>query len=257
MLLARCGAKCSTMLPAARRCRASVNDCQDCQRHSGKVRLLTRGGWRYPGRKLSLASRRIAEWAVWSIVLAGGTIVLQAQKKGGASHGAPAAHEHSAAPQKQEHKPTPMRERASPAPEHPPAHSQGRTFGNHPPQTPRVPNSAARQTFLNAAPAHSGGTVTQRPATHIVTTPHGDSIHRSSSGQVREVHLSSGATVYHPPGGPRRVELARPGGRVVMASAPGHGYVQRPIVVRNTTIIKRTYIRERCSDGAVLPAAHV
>jgi hypothetical protein len=30
---------------------------------------------------------------------------------------------------------------------------------------------------------------------------------------------------------------------VVVASAPGHGYVQRPIVVRNTTIIKRTYIQ--------------
>ena len=136
-----------------------------------------------------------------------------------------------------------MREHASPAPEHPPVNSQGRTFGNHPPQTPRVPNSAARQTLLNPAPAHSGGTVTERPATHIVTTPHGDSIHRSPSGQLREVHLSSGATVYHPPGGPRRVELAKPGGQVVMASAPGHGYVQRPIVVRNTTIIKRTYIQ--------------
>ena len=112
-----------------------------------------------------MASRTIAEWAVWSIVLAGGTMLLQAQKKGGASHGAPAAHEHSAAPQKQEHtpiapqkqehKPMPMREHASPAPEHPPAHSQGRTFGNHPPQTPRVPNSAARQTLLNIAAERS------------------------------------------------------------------------------------------------------
>ena len=200
-----------------------------------------------------MASRRIAEWAVWSIVLAGGTILLQAQKKGGASHGAPAAHEHSATPQKQEHTPiapkkqehktAPVREHASPAPEHLPGHSQGRTSANHPPQTPRVPNSAARKTLLNPAPAHIGGTVTERPDAHIVTTPHGDSIHRSASGQVREVHLSSGATVYHPPGGPRRVELARPGGQVVMASAPGHGYVQRPIVVRNTTIIKRTYLQ--------------
>ena len=200
-----------------------------------------------------MASRRIAEWAAWSIVLAGSTMLLQAQKKGGASHSAPAAHEHSAAPQKQEHtpiapqkqehKPTPMREHASPAAEHPPARSQGRSFGNHPAQTPRVPNSTVRPTLLNPAPAHSGGTVTERPATHIVTTPHGDSIQRSPSGQVREVHLSSGATVYHPPGGPRRVELTRPGGQVVMAGAPGHGYVQRPIVVRNTTIIKRTYIQ--------------
>jgi hypothetical protein len=201
-----------------------------------------------------MASRRIAAWAVWSMVLAGGTTPLQAQKKGVASHSAPAAHEKSAAPakqehtpmapQKQEHKPTPVREHAAPPPaaEHLPAHSQGRTFGTHPPPTPRVPNSAAHHTPLNPAPAHSG-TVTERPATHIVTTPHGDSIHRSPSGQVREVHLLSGATVYHPPGGVRRVELARPGGHVVMASAPGHGYVQRQITVGNTAMIKRTYIQ--------------
>jgi len=173
-----------------------------------------------------MAWRRIAEWVVWSVVLAGGTMRLQAQaqpqKKGGASHSAPAAHEHSATPPRQEHLPTPVREHASPAPEHPAAHSQGRTFGNHPPQTPRVPNSAGHQTIVTPLPALGG---------------------RTPGGQVREVHLSSGATVYHPPGGPRRVELARPGGQVVVARAPGHGYVQRPIVVRNTTLIKRTYIQ--------------
>jgi hypothetical protein len=200
-----------------------------------------------------MASRRIAEWAVWSVVLAGGTVPLQAQKKAGASHSEPAAHAHSAtpqkqelapaAPQKQEHTPTPMRDHASPATVHPPGHPQGQTFGNHPSQAPRVPNSGVRQTILTPVPAHGGGTVTERPPMHAVTTPQGDSIHRSPSGQVREVHLSSGATVYHPPGGPRRVELARPGGQVVVAGAPGHGYVQRPVVVRNTTIIKRTYVQ--------------
>jgi stage V sporulation protein SpoVS len=189
---------------------------------------------------------------MWSIVLTGGTMLLQAQKKGGASHSAPATHQHSAAPQKQEHTPTlpqrqehtptPMHERPSPTLEHPAPHSQGRTFGNHPPQTPRVPNPPARQNHLNPAPAHIGGTIIERAATHSVTTPHGDSIHRSPSGQVREVQLSSGATVYHPPGGPRRVEVVRPGGQAVVARAPGYGYVQRPIVVHNTTIIKRTYM---------------
>jgi hypothetical protein len=173
-----------------------------------------------------MAWRRVAEWVVWSVVLAGGTMLLQAQaqpqKKGGASHSAPAAHEHSATPPRQEHLPTPVREHASPTPEHPAAHSQGRTFGNHPPQTPRVPNSAGRQTIVTPLPALGG---------------------RTPGGQVREVHLSSGATVYHPPGGPRRVELARPGGQVVVARAPGHGYVQRPIMVRNTTLIKRTYMQ--------------
>jgi hypothetical protein len=209
-----------------------------------------------------MLSRRIAERAVWSVVLASGTMLLQAQKaqkKGGESHSAPAAHEHSAAPQKQEHtpaaphqpeqKPTPQKQEhmpapkpASPATAHPAAASQGRTSGSHPAPTQRVPSPAVRQTPVTGASARSGRTATERPAMHALTTPQGDSIHRSPSGQVREVHLSSGATVYHPPGGPRRVELSRPGGQAVVASAAGHGYLQRPIMVHNTTIIKRTYI---------------
>src|SRR5262245_44046752 len=107
--------------------------------------LLTPGVRRYPERKLSMESRRIAEWVAWSIVLAGGTMLVQAQKKEGASHSAPAPHAHSAAPHKQEHPPT--REHANPAPEHPPAKSPGQAFGNHPPQTPRLPNSAAHNTL--------------------------------------------------------------------------------------------------------------
>jgi hypothetical protein len=80
------------------------------------------------------------------------------------------------------------------------------------------------------------------PPSRTVTTSRGDVIHRDSSGQVRQVHMSNGTVVYHPPNGPRRVEVVRPGGRVVVASAPGHGYVQRPIIINNTTIVKRTYI---------------
>ena len=80
------------------------------------------------------------------------------------------------------------------------------------------------------------------PPNRTFTTRSGDVIHRDSSGQVRQVHMSNGTVVYHPPNAPRRVEVVRPGGRLVVASAPGHGYVQRPIIVNNTTIIKRTYI---------------
>ena len=63
------------------------------------------------------------------------------------------------------------------------------------------------------------------------TTRGGDVIHRDAGGQVRQVRMNNGTVVYHPPNGPRRVEVVRPGGRVVVAGAPGHGYVQRPIVV--------------------------
>jgi hypothetical protein len=54
--------------------------------------------------------------------------------------------------------------------------------------------------------------------------------------------MPNGTVVYHPPNAPRRIEVVRPGGRIVVAGAPGHGYVQRPIVVNNVTIVKRTYI---------------
>jgi len=54
--------------------------------------------------------------------------------------------------------------------------------------------------------------------------------------------MKSGAVVYHPPSGIRRVEVERPGGRVVVAGAPGHGYVQRQMVVNNRTVVKRTYV---------------
>jgi hypothetical protein len=54
--------------------------------------------------------------------------------------------------------------------------------------------------------------------------------------------MPNGTVVYHPPNAPRRIEVVRPGGRIVVAGAPGHGYVQRPIVINNVTIVKRTYI---------------
>ena len=80
----------------------------------------------------------------------------------------------------------------------------------------------------------------ERP--RVSTTNNGDVIRRDSNGQVREVKMRNGAVVYHPPNAPRRVEMVQSGGRVVVARAPGHGYVQRPVVVNNTTVIKRTYL---------------
>ena len=107
----------------------------------------------------------------------------------------------------------------------------GRTFGNPPGRPAETPRG---QTQMGARP--------MTPSSRIVTTRTGDVIHRDSGGQVRQVRTAGGTVVYRPPNAPRRVQVVRPGGRVVVASAPGHGYVQRPIVIRNTTIIKRTYI---------------
>jgi hypothetical protein len=113
-----------------------------------------------------------------------------------------------------------------------PAAQPGRTFGNRPPG--RAPEPARGQTQTGARPAAT--------PPRVFTTRTGDVIHRDSSGQLRQIRTTNGTMVYRPPNAPRRVEAIRPGGRVVVASAPGHGYVQRPVVIRNTTIIKRTYV---------------
>jgi hypothetical protein len=110
-----------------------------------------------------------------------------------------------------------------------PGAQPGRTFGTNPP---------AR----GVEPARSQGGRPMAPPSRTVTTTRGDVIHRDSGGQVRQVRMPNGTTVYHPPNAPRRIEVARPGGRVVVAGAPGHGYVQRPLVIRNTNIVKRTYM---------------
>ncbi|MGD0773253.1 MAG: hypothetical protein ABSC05_10575 [Candidatus Solibacter sp.] len=110
------------------------------------------------------------------------------------------------------------------APQSTPGAQPGRTFGTNPPAG-------------GAVGARPGG-----PPARTFTTPSGDVVHRDAGGQVRQVHLSNGTTVYHPPNAPRRVEVVRPGGTMVVASSPGHGYVQRSVVINNTTIIKRTYI---------------
>src|SRR5215469_222107 len=133
------------------------NDCEDCHKLWAQVGLK-HGVRRYLERKPSMRSRWIAEGAAWAILLAGGTTLLQAQKKGGGEtkHSAAPAHEPTPAPPKQEHTPPPEHakpaaehpitrgEHASPAPEHPAAGSQGRTFSNRPAPGPRGPNSAVR-----------------------------------------------------------------------------------------------------------------
>jgi hypothetical protein len=121
-------------------------------------------------------------------------------------------------------------------PQTPPARQPGQVY---------TPPNRNPQPAQGVPPARGQVPVSGRPmppATRTVTTPRGDVIHRDSSGQVRQVHMSNGTVVYRPANAPRRIEVVRPGGRIVVAGAPGHGYVQRPIVVNNVTMVKRTYI---------------
>jgi hypothetical protein len=90
------------------------------------------------------------------------------------------------------------------------------------------------------------------PTANVTRTPNGGSVVRGSSGSVREVHTPGGAVIHHAPDGGRHVEVARPGGRVVVASAGGRtGYVQRPLVVNNRTYVQRTYISHGVSYARV------
>jgi hypothetical protein len=124
-----------------------------------------------------------------------------------------------------------------------PASQPGRTFGDRPAAQPgrTFGNPPAREAEPPRGQSQIGVRSTTSPS-RTYTTRTGDVIHRDSRGDVRQVRMTNGTVVYHPPNAPRRVEVVRPGGRVVVASAPGHGYVQRPVMIRNTTIIKRTYI---------------
>jgi hypothetical protein len=139
-----------------------------------------------------------------------------------------------AQPQPQQAAPPAMPRRETPAPVYQPR-----------PNVPVTRNPGQRTQPYDDRPGRIAGPDGRPRASQparTFTTRTGDVIHRDSGGQVRQVRTNTGTVVYRPVNGPRRVEMPRSGGGVVVASAPGHGYVQRPVVVRNTTIIKRTYI---------------
>jgi hypothetical protein len=55
------------------------------------------------------------------------------------------------------------------------------------------------------------------------------------------VRTYGGATIVHAPSGARRIEVVRPGGRVIVTNGAGHGYMQRSIDVRGHAFVQRTY----------------
>lgn len=80
-------------------------------------------------------------------------------------------------------------------------------------------------------------------------TPDGHGTYHGSNGTNakivgnRPVEVRRNNTVIvRPGGGPRTIVSHRPDNRVVVVRGGGHGYVQRPVVVRGRTIVQRTYI---------------
>jgi hypothetical protein len=55
------------------------------------------------------------------------------------------------------------------------------------------------------------------------------------------VRTHGGAVIVHAPSGARRIEVVRPGGRMIVTNGAGHGYMQRPIMVRGHSFVQRTY----------------
>jgi hypothetical protein len=82
------------------------------------------------------------------------------------------------------------------------------------------------------------------PPRQVVTrSPGGGEIHRTPTGSLREVHTPTGAVIRYAPDGLRRVEVARPDGRVFVASPGGRGgYIQRPLRIQGQPFVQRTYV---------------
>ena len=80
------------------------------------------------------------------------------------------------------------------------------------------------------------------PPVEVVRTPGGGELHRGPGGAVREVRTPGGAVIHVAPDGMRRVELARPDGRVLFAEGSGRGYIQRPFQIHGQAYEPRTYV---------------
>jgi hypothetical protein len=146
----------------------------------------------------------------------------------------------------------------------------GRRFGRQPdtPQSQQQPNRQWNQQQQPAGrpygtpPGQDRHDITNRPAgqpdrtytprqgVRMETAPGNRQVYHSPNGgqvqmdhgRVVEVHTHDGAVIHHGPEGYRTVEMARPGGRTVVVNNYGGGYVQRTVVIRNTSYVQRTYV---------------
>jgi hypothetical protein len=114
----------------------------------------------------------------------------------------------------------------------PPQPGGGQTFGRTAPSQP-----AARQGFTPRPDVRVESGPGNRQIAH---GPNGSQVHMDH-GRVTEVHTANGVIVRHAPDGVRHVEMARPGGRVVVVEGRG-GYVQKTVIINNRPLVQRTYV---------------
>ncbi|MBZ5620432.1 MAG: hypothetical protein LAQ69_17160 [Acidobacteriia bacterium] len=117
-----------------------------------------------------------------------------------------------------------------------PARDQGRPAFQNSGRQPDSPGGGRPGSSYQQGARDSG----LRP--QAIRTSNGGMVRRDSGGRVREVHTPGGAVITHRSDGFRRVEMARPGNRVVVTNSHGRGgYIQRPLMVSNRQYIQRTY----------------
>lgn len=114
-----------------------------------------------------------------------------------------------------------------------PNNSGGRSFGSNNAGRGPGPNNSAGRSFGNNAGRGPG-----RPEFH---GSNGSSARFAPSGHPTVVRTHGGAVIVHAPSGARRIEVVRPGGRMIVTNGAGHGYMQRPIMVRGHSFVQRTY----------------
>ena len=105
------------------------------------------------------------------------------------------------------------------------------------------PGSAPNTFGRGNAPGPAGrGNIPDAARPRVFQGANGANAHFNPAGRPTVVQTRGGATIIHAPSGAQRIEVVRPGGRVFVTNPAGHGYVQRPIMVRGRPFVQRTYI---------------
>jgi len=140
--------------------------------------------------------------------------------------------------------PSPAPRTSSPAPvkqaprQSPPAQAPRATAPKE--REPKAPSTPPRNA-KTGKPTTGGGHVEQGRNGGAVYRGKDNTVAHLQNGRVTEVSRAN-TVIRHPAGGPRTVEVHRPGNEVVVARGAGHGYVERPFTAGGHRYVQRTYV---------------
>ena len=157
---------------------------------------------------------------------------------------APAPRTSSPVPAPRTSSPAPTPRASSPVPvrqtprQPPPAQAPRATAPKQ--REPKAPSNSPRNAKTDK-PTAGGGHVEQAHNGAAVYHGKDNTVAHLQNGRVTEVRRSN-TVIRHPAGGPRTVEVHRPGNEVVVARGAGHGYVERPFTSGGRGYVQRTYV---------------